>query len=353
MTLGRGEIQVRAEPETEDEKAAAEALADLDRMNQELHAQVGRLTKDLAAARRKAEATAAAGARSSSREDSELAKENAVLRKQLAELEAKAPSPAAESATESDSAASKLVFKMQRENALLKKKLAGAKPEKGDAALSDQVAVLKKTVGALKKKLVSMADSEGGGEAKALATFRDFVRDDDEGTAPDPGAGVDAFLLVEGYRFLRRVERVVTRVAGSFIQLLSPTTVMPGMEGNLRHNLARILETPDDSEARAEHLEYLQQLARWLVAALGAHRQAAVTVLTELVHEFSEDGLTEKDPIPALKRIAGKREAELWRRLCAHRAELTAEILEERVEKHARKTAQEVLDGHGGAGFPA
>src|SRR6185436_17228253 len=115
-------------------------------------------------------------------------------------------------------------------------------------------------------------------------------------------ASSEEFLVVEQFRLVRHVERIVTRLAGDFIQLYHANTMLPDVGGNLRELVARAVDSTGDTDARRELLEYFTQLSRWLVASLGAHRKAATRFAESLKTDLSESALVANAPIPALTR---------------------------------------------------
>jgi len=151
------------------------------------------------------------------------------------------------------------------------------------------------------------------------------------------------FLILEAFRFLRRVEKVVTRMAGELIQLYQLNTILPDVEANLRTALRELAAQPDDPQARAQLTDYLHELGRWLIVALGSYRKAAARFADVLREDLSEEALTRSAPIRGLRN----KEAELWRRACQYLQELTPDFQTERIEKYAREAADEIV-GAGG-----
>lgn len=193
-------------------------------------------------------------------------------------------------------------------------------------------------------------DPEGvGGESAAvtgsvLRIARLVVERDAEGIdAKKDAATAEDFLVLEGLCFLRKTEKLVTRLAGRTIQILNPDTLMPGVKGNFRSLTDRLLTHPNERGARIELAQYLKKLTDWLVFVVGAPQQAALDLVTELKRELSEEGLTEGRPISGIKIVPGQRDAELWKRACEHLKELTPEVIEDRLERLARRTAEDLL----------
>ena len=183
----------------------------------------------------------------------------------------------------------------------------------------------------------------GAGGGRVAGLLEELVRSDDEDRAPALEGPLDEFFTVESFRILRKVEKVVTRIAGEFIQLLQARTVLPGVEGNFRALAADVFAEPQSPEPRRALVEYLDHLRRWLVVSLGAYRQAAVQLASEIKSELTEPELTSKEPVSALKRVLGKSDAELWRRARGYLDGLRPAIVEERLDALAREAAQELL----------
>lgn len=186
--------------------------------------------------------------------------------------------------------------------------------------------------------------SEGGN----VALLRSIASADVEGREPLYGESAEQFLTLESFRFLRQVEKIVTRMAGGFIQLYQLRTVLPDVEGTMRGLVDEILDNPVEREPREDLVQYIEELRKWLVVSLGAHRQAAERFAEQLKNDLSERGLTTDAPIPAIKKIAGQGDAELWKRVSAYLLKLTPDNIDDRLEKLARAAAQEILRTTGG-----
>ncbi|MFT4840242.1 MAG: hypothetical protein ACI8UD_000996 [Planctomycetota bacterium] len=318
----------------------------------------------------------------------------AALHQEMAELEAKAAEPTPPT---DGSAAGLLLFNVQRENTKLKRALAeqkaavAAEAAKMSVAQSDVASHLAAAKArapdtlapaAVQAKLNTaklgaappakpgkaalpfgdpiepLADEPAGvnpavtGSAD-LNTSRllELLQQDADAMTVRPEDPLDAFLLVEGFRFLRRMERVITRLAGGLIQLYQNQTMVPGVGGNLRQLLAEIAAHPDKPHVRAELLNYLQGLGRWLVVALSAYRKAAEDLAVQIKNELTAEALTASDPISMVKRATGKSDAELWRRVCEHMKTLSKDEIVERVEKLAREAADELTKGDDDGSF--
>ncbi len=176
------------------------------------------------------------------------------------------------------------------------------------------------------------------------ALLRSFLGSDPDAIVVPAGASVDSFLLAAAVRFLRSVEKVVTRTVGEFIEVLDMGTILPDSKANFRGRLKELLDLPDNAECRRALESYLNELRRWLFAAFGAYKTAAKEFGTGLKSQLSEQALTESAPISAFK----SRETELWRRASQLLKELTPETIDDRVEKLARIAAQQLL-ARGGA----
>ncbi len=299
------------------------------------------------------------------------------LRAQVAELEAERDERAAEDEPleppEGASASTILIFKLQEKvrqaqsrERELEAELAQAKSAASGAAPHDDgpaLAALKRERDALAARLAALeaaprpaapaaaqpmpARHVGAGDAYERI-LSDMVQNDVESLELAPASSVSEFVFVSTLRILRQMERVMTRMAGDFIQLYQLNTMLPDVQGNLRKLTGDMLAAPDDPGARAALTDYLQELGRWTVASLGAYRKSAVAFAAEIRDELGEKALTREHPIPKIKRIAGQREAELWKRVCDYVESLSPDIVEDRIESLARDAVQEIL-GRGGS----
>ncbi len=289
-----------------------------------------------------------------------LQAEAAALRSQIAALQAQPAKPVGPV-----SPAAELFLRLQSENSTLKRKLAEleskppagtsgrAPPQEGvNARLLSEIVELRAQNAALR----AQAGADGSRKAQVAATklpapassnvrvlFARMAKDDVERQVPLLEGPFEEFLVVEQFRLLRQVERIVTRMAGDFMQLREGNTMLPDVQGNLRALIARLGSQEEDAEVRRELLDYFAQLARWLVASLGAHRKAAESFASKLKVDLSEETLTNLAPIPVFMRIAGQREAELWRRAGLYLRELTPDMVEDRLEKFTREAAHELI----------
>lgn len=153
-------------------------------------------------------------------------------------------------------------------------------------------------------------------------------------------ASLHDFMIVESFRFLRRVEKVVTRMAGELIQLYQMNTILPDVEANLRTAMRELAAQPMDPNARSQFVEYLRETGRWLVVSLSSYRKAAARFADVLCHDLSEEALVGDQGISAFK----KKEAELWRRASQYIKDLTPDYRTERIEKYAREVASEMIE---------
>ena len=190
--------------------------------------------------------------------------------------------------------------------------------------------------------------------------FAALAKDDVDAKKPLLHGSVEEFLVLEQFRLARTVERIVTRIAGDTIELIDGRTCLPqlqssaGINGaaNLRQLIASVCESTDNAQARGELLQYCAQLSRWLVASLGAERKAATTFTHQLKSDLTEQALTARVPIPALKRLSGQADAELWRRTSVYLRELTPDMIQDRLEKLTRAAVIEFVTEESSPGAP-
>jgi pSer/pThr/pTyr-binding forkhead associated (FHA) protein len=270
---------------------------------------------------------------------------------------------------------SDLFFKLQSENAELKRKLAALEkaPAKGGASAQRdsagrlvkdlmearlRITALEAEISHLKVQTVSGVKLPKGAkpapaERPAAAPVAGGVRGilqvvaskDIEGLPRTLSGPAEEFVVAESVRLLRNVERVVTRVAGDLIQLFQLQTMLPDTQGNYRIIVAELLADANDRGARDRLVAYLETLGRWLVASIGAHRKAALLFAEGLKAELSQEGLTADEPLPAVKRVAGLAGVELWRRAQQALKQLTPQVMDERIDALAREQAQQILGG--------
>ncbi|MDG1048872.1 MAG: hypothetical protein P8R46_01570, partial [Planctomycetota bacterium] len=182
-----------------------------------------------------------------------------------------------------------------------------------------------------------------GASSQALALLARAAREDVTELPTDVRLPTEEFLALELFRFVRHGEKVVTRLAGQFIQLYNPTTMLPGSERTLRELTEELVQTGDDANLRVEFTDYLGKLTEWLGAAIHAYPQAAEAYAFQLREQLSEASLTKDDPIPTLKRLSGQSEGELWERASKVLNRLSDETVRDGVESLAREMAEDFL----------
>ncbi|HTF87974.1 MAG TPA: FHA domain-containing protein [Planctomycetota bacterium] len=261
------------------------------------------------------------------------------------------------------SPAAELFLRLQSENSTLKRKLAEIQAKLGTSSPAPvPVPVptgetnstrLKIEIAELRAQNAAFRTSGGAGAGRAptsnvRALLARLAKDDVDRQEPLLTASVEEFLVVEQFRLVRNVERIVTRMAGDVIQLFDGKTMLPDLQGgerltNLRQMITHLCESPEDSDARAKLLEYSALLSRWLVASLGAPRKAATSFAHKLKSDLTEGALTAQTPIPTFRRLSGQADAELWRRVGVYLRELTPDMIEDRLEKLSRAAALELV----------
>ncbi|MEZ5978978.1 MAG: hypothetical protein R3F34_12245 [Planctomycetota bacterium] len=307
-------------------------------------------------------------------------REASELRAKVAELEGRlAEAPAASPENASD-----FFFKLQGENLELKKRI--AKLEKGGAVaapessggkrdartvaelmearmrittLETELENLRKAAAAApsapkraaksapvadatRPPVPASAPSVAGSSEGVRRLVEVFVESDVEGLTRDLDEAVDHFVVKETVRIVRHTERVVTRVAGDLIQLFQLHTMLPDTTGTYRGLLAQVLQDPSPNSRRGL-VEYLDRLGQWLVAAIGAHRKAAVLFALELKNDLTEERLTSETPLPGLAKVPFLARNELWTRAQAYLATLSPDTIDERIDRLAREQAEQIL----------
>lgn len=324
---------------------------------------VRKLRKELEALQQAAPAAPAGGA------DLQQAREELVaLRTRIAELEGQAAAAAPAAGNPSD-----LFFKLQADNAELRRKLAAFESAGGDApAAAPESKYVKELmearlrITALESEISNLkvaqpapapatpaAPTPGRAAAPPVAasgsgTIRDIldvlVDRDVDALSRASGGSAEEFVLVESLRFMRHAERVVTRVAGDLIQLfMMERTMLPDTSGSYRDHVADLLRDASSSSAQRGLVEYLENLARWLVAAVGAHRKAAVLFAEQIKKELTEERLTSGESLPAYARVPMLAGNELWRRAQEYLQSLSPDIIDERIDELARRQAQRIV----------
>lgn len=338
----------------------AKRVAELEAASAEHLETIGRLTEELDEARERAAAEPAPA----SDLFFQLQAENSKLREQLQSA-----------ASGSDTSSPELFFQLQSENAKLRRELeaAGGGAVAGDtqagesvsepalagvgrlaelekenhalalskADLLDELDLLRRKVGSEgAPRIPAQAIGDGTGE---LETRLQRAADEDvEGWESELAGAPGAFLGTELFRFTRQVERVVTRMAGNFIQLMDNQTMLPDLQGNLRHLTQAVLDEPEQMLHRAQLVEYMAELRTWLLASLMAHRKAAERFAEEIRSELSEKNLTADQKVPPMLKFTGRSEVHLWRRSSEHIKRLTSDVVEERLERLSRECAEEI-----------
>ena len=262
-----------------------------------------------------------------------------------------------------DDESSALFFDLRVENEELKKKLeeadAQAEPETTDAPDDpSRVAELERELHSERMSKADMLDelsslraraeasapgatpaTQPGGIGQALALLARAAREDVTQVPTDFRLPTEEFLALELFRSVRHGEKVVTRLAGQFLQLYDPQTMLPGAEKTLREFTQDLVESGDDENLRVEFTEYLESMKGWLGAAIHAYPEAAVNYALQLRDKLSEASLTEAKPIPTLKRLSGQAEGELWERATKVLNGVSDETVRDGVERLARDLA--------------
>lgn len=222
------------------------------------------------------------------------------------------------------------VFRLQQENAQLKARGGAAAPAAVPAPALAAAPVAAPARPAAAAGRLDLAPLHG----REIERFQ----------AP-PDAQLHDFVLVEAVRFLRAVERVVAYSAREFVAVLEMQTMLPDHDRNFAERLRELAAAPADPALRTGLEQYLRELSRWLVAGLASYKNAAKEFALGVKRSLSEEALCADAPIPTFKRLAGQADAELWKRATQVLAELSPDLIDDRIERLARETAQRVLDG--------
>lgn len=275
----------------------------------------------------------------------QLQARNLELEKKVAELSSRAVAPAGPPASEAAGGGER-VRALEKENHELRASKADMLAEL--TSLRDRVAAAMVAAPKAPSAPSRAVEPPAGAasSAPALGVLRTLAEEDLEGARSLLDGDLLAFVAQEFFRFLRQVERVVTRMASDFIQLYDQQTILPDVSGNLRDLLAVVIEKGGEAAPRERLVGYLDEMRRWLVVALGANRRAAERFVEELRSDLSERGLTAERPISALKKMTGGADAELWSRACEYLKRLTADVVEERLQQLARTCAEEIRREH-------
>ncbi|MCC6785653.1 MAG: FHA domain-containing protein [Planctomycetes bacterium] len=315
----------RLQAELEASKAAAQSPSNLSELFFKLQAENREL-------RAKAEQAKAAPPGGASQLFFELQAANLELKKRLAEFEARPAAAAPAAAAAAPAAADGELAALKHENHTLRM---------SKADLLTELERMRARLEASAKGSPPVVLSTAGNDA-AQTLLRAIVDEDVDARTPLFDDPLEYFVLLESFRFLRQVERLVTRMAGDFIQLYEQRTMLPDVSGNLRRLLGSALATPDEERPRRELVAYLDELRKWLVVALGANRRAAERFVEEVRSDLSERALTADKPIPSIKKLTGMADGELWLRASTYLKRLTADVVEERLQQLSRSCAEEI-----------
>lgn len=227
----------------------------------------------------------------------------------------------------------------------LEVKLSGAA---GDAALKTEIEGLRARLAELEQgqlgKTVAADPVTGEGES---ALLHELVRKDFKEFPPRLDGSVTDFYILESFRLLRQVEKVVTRMAGELTTKLKLETILPDVEGNFMALMAQIVQQPSAQDPRADLVEYLNQLRKWLFVSLGAYQRASVKYAEEIRATLSPMALTQLDPMPPLYRWFRQEEKILWRRARTYLDNLSRAHSEQRLDVLAKASAREMLGRNG------
>ncbi|MFT5731509.1 MAG: hypothetical protein ACJAZN_000628 [Planctomycetota bacterium] len=343
-------------------------VAELESLRADLTADAERLRTQLEAVEQEKEQAAAAP---SSDIFFKLQKEIQRLKSELAVSAAPAGSDASGDADGADGGSGALFFELREENTRLRKELEAAQGPTTEPATSDSEAAVAARVSELESELhrerMSKADmlaelaamrqtAEGalapstpavrpGSSSDVMALLRRAADEDVAQLPTDMGLPTAEFLSLELFRFVRQGEKVITRLAGGFMQIYNPQTVLPDTEKTLRELTIDLVNAGDDPGLRVAYTDYLEKLKKWLAVAVQVYPRAAESYAKKLRDDLSEESLTKKDPIPRLKRISGHAEGELWARATKVLNRLSDETVQDGVERLARGYAAEVIDG--------
>lgn len=346
--------QVSAGAETADSAAVVELrtqLADMVRRNDELKADLS--------------ARAEAPAESAQMLIGKLEAEKGELLAQVGDLRTRLE--AGGQLNVSGAGGEKLMLLVQ-ENAKLRQDLEAATSGTADAGevgqLKDRLATLTKELQDTERQRAQLAASvgaqaAGSGAAGAAprvpsthpstssgvaAALRAAASSATETSGTDHAPDAADFLALELLRYARTSERFVSRLAGDYFQLLSGGTIMPGMQSSLGELVTAVVDAGGDPGPRAEFLEYIQKLQHWLLASHSAYSNAAEKVAIELRDNLTEKSLTDSEPIPRFKVMAGQKDGELWTRARRILDDVSSEMVRGKVEDVARAHAIEIVE---------
>ena len=185
---------------------------------------------------------------------------------------------------------------------------------------------------------------EGGGVEELL---KQLIQDDFQAGEPLLEGRVGDFYALESFRLVRQLEKVVTRLAGEFIQRAGAETMLPNSEDNFRKLIGRVLDHPDETQPREELLEYFNAIRRWLFVSLGAYKQASVKFADEVQQALATHSLTRERPIPFSYKWLGMSEVILYRRTREYLQEMSPEFVRDRLDELGREAALELLGPQG------
>lgn len=181
-------------------------------------------------------------------------------------------------------------------------------------------------------------------DADALSLLRELVAHDHSGFPTRLTGPISDFYLLESFKFLRKVETIVTRLAGGLTNQFGLQTKLPDMQENLRDAMSSILQGQDDRESRDLLVKYLERLVEWLNLAFDAYRDASFDFAKELKDSTRPGVLRQEGPIPRRFRAAGLEELVLWRRSQAFFEQLSDRYVTDRLESLARNSVMQSLD---------
>lgn len=183
--------------------------------------------------------------------------------------------------------------------------------------------------------------AQGPSSGASMGLLRRLLDEGFDAHPPRNDGPVDEFFVLEFFRFLRKVERVVTYKANEFMELYQLQTIVPGVEGNFCGLAAEVLQSPGDAGCRHRLIHYLGEVGQWLVVELGAYQKAASEFGLFVREELTEAGLLKRYPISGAKRLIGGRDADLWKRVQQFlQEEMGDSIVRDKVESLAREYAR-------------
>ncbi|MFT7676289.1 MAG: hypothetical protein ACI8QC_000259 [Planctomycetota bacterium] len=191
------------------------------------------------------------------------------------------------------------------------------------------------------------ARAEVAGESALLAELLQMDFKDFKDFQPRLEGSVTDFYLLESFRLLRQVEKVVTRMAGELTTKLKLDTLLPGVEGNFMALMAEAMKRPSDTGPREELVEYLGEMRKWLFVSLGAYQRASVKYAEEIRSTLSPTALAQSEPVPPIYRWFRQEEKLLWRRAKAYLDGLSRTHAEERLDALAKASAREMIGRNG------